>query len=78
MNEFRKYIEKDGALERRFQPVVVDPSDVDETVEILKGLRSHYEDHHKVVIPDETLETASRLSDRYITDRFPPPTRRST
>ncbi len=72
MNEFRKYIEKDGALERRFQPVVVDPSDVNETVEILKGLRSHYEDHHKVVIPDETLETASRLSDRYITDRFLP------
>ncbi len=72
MNEFRKYIEKDGALERRFQPVVVDPSDVDETVEILKGLRSHYEDHHKIVIPDESLVAACRLADRYITDRFLP------
>ena len=72
MNEFRKYIEKDGALERRFQPVIVDPSDVDETIEILKGLRSHYEDHHKIVIPDDALATASRLSDRYITDRFLP------
>jgi len=72
LNEYRKYIEKDGALERRFQPVIVDPPAVDETVEILKGLRSHYEDHHRVVIPDETLESASRLSDRYITDRFLP------
>jgi len=72
LNEYRKYIEKDGALERRFQPVVVDPPAVDETVEILKGLRGHYEDHHRVVIPDETLDAASRLSDRYITDRFLP------
>ncbi|TVR58758.1 MAG: ATP-dependent Clp protease ATP-binding subunit [Gemmatimonadales bacterium] len=72
LNEYRKYIEKDGALERRFQPVIVDPPAVDETVEILKGLRSHYEDHHKVTIPDETLDAASRLSDRYITDRFLP------
>ena len=72
LNEYRKYIEKDGALERRFQPVIVDPPIVDETVEILKGLRSHYEDHHRIVIPDETLEVAARLSDRYITDRFLP------
>jgi len=72
LNEYRKYIEKDGALERRFQPVIVDPPAVAETVEILKGLRGHYEDHHKVVIPDDTLESASRLSDRYITDRFLP------
>jgi ATP-dependent Clp protease ATP-binding subunit ClpC len=72
LNEYRKYIEKDGALERRFQPVIVDPPGVDETVEILKGLRGHYEDHHKVVIPDDTLDSASRLSDRYITDRFLP------
>ncbi len=72
LNEYRKYIEKDGALERRFQPVIVDPPAVDETVEILKGLRTHYEDHHKVTIPDETLDAASRLSDRYITDRFLP------
>ncbi len=72
LNEYRKYIEKDGALERRFQPVIVDPPIVDETVEILKGLRVHYEDHHRIVIPDETLEVAARLSDRYITDRFLP------
>ncbi|MEQ8329668.1 MAG: ATP-dependent Clp protease ATP-binding subunit [Longimicrobiales bacterium] len=72
LNEYRKYIEKDGALERRFQPVIVDPPVVDETVEILKGLRGHYEDHHRVVIPDEALEVAAKLSDRYITDRFLP------
>jgi ATP-dependent Clp protease ATP-binding subunit ClpC len=72
LNEYRKYIEKDGALERRFQPVIVDPPVVEETVDILKGLRTHYEDHHRVVIPDETLETAAKLSDRYITDRFLP------
>jgi ATP-dependent Clp protease ATP-binding subunit ClpC len=72
LNEYRKYIEKDGALERRFQPVIVDPPGVDETVNILRGLRSHYEDHHRVVIPDDALETAAKLSDRYITDRFLP------
>jgi ATP-dependent Clp protease ATP-binding subunit ClpC len=72
LNEYRKYIEKDGALERRFQPVIVDPPSVDETVEILKGLRTHYEDHHRVVFPDEALEHSARLSDRYITDRFLP------
>ncbi len=72
LNEYRKYIEKDGALERRFQPVIVDPPAVDETVDILKGLRTHYEDHHKVVIPDDALEAASKLSDRNITDRFLP------
>nr|NIP58388.1 ATP-dependent Clp protease ATP-binding subunit [Gemmatimonadota bacterium] len=72
LNEYRKYIEKDGALERRFQPVIVDPPDVHETVNILKGLRTHYEDHHRVVIPDDSLEQAARLSDRYITDRFLP------
>ncbi|HTE45397.1 MAG TPA: ATP-dependent Clp protease ATP-binding subunit [Gemmatimonadaceae bacterium] len=72
LNEYRKYIEKDGALERRFQTVVVDPPSVDETVEILKGLRKKYEDHHKVTIPDTTLVLASKLSERYITDRFLP------
>ena len=72
LNEYRKYIEKDGALERRFQPVIVEPPAVDETVEILKGLRGHYEDHHKIVIPDEAIEHAAKLSDRYITDRFLP------
>jgi ATP-dependent Clp protease ATP-binding subunit ClpC len=72
LNEYRKYIEKDGALERRFQPVIVDPPAVEETVEILKGLRGHYEDHHRIVIPDEALENAAKLADRYITDRFLP------
>ncbi len=72
LNEYRKYIEKDGALERRFQPVIVDPPAVEETVEILKGLRGHYEDHHRIVIPDETIENAAKLADRYITDRFLP------
>jgi ATP-dependent Clp protease ATP-binding subunit ClpC len=72
LNEYRKYIEKDGALERRFQTVIVDPPTLDETIEILKGLRQRYEDHHRVVIPDQTLESAARLSERYITDRFLP------
>src|SRR5919107_1359213 len=72
LNEYRKYIEKDGALERRFQTVIVDPPSVEETVEILKGLRKKYEDHHRVTIPDTTLFTAAKLSERYITDRFLP------
>ncbi len=72
LNEYRKYIEKDGALERRFQTVIVDPPTLDETVEILKGLRERYEDHHKVTIPDITLDWAAKLSERYITDRFLP------
>ena len=72
LNEYRKYIEKDGALERRFQPVIVDPPSVEETVDILHGLRTHYEEHHRVVIPDEALKQAAKLSDRYITDRFLP------
>jgi ATP-dependent Clp protease ATP-binding subunit ClpC len=72
LNEYRKYIEKDGALERRFQTVVVDPPSIDETVEILKGLRKKYEDHHKVTIPDSTLVLAAKQSERYITDRFLP------
>ncbi|MCL0106768.1 ATP-dependent Clp protease ATP-binding subunit [Peptococcaceae bacterium] len=72
INEYRKYIEKDAALERRFQPVLVNPPSVEETVEILKGLRDRYEAHHKVRITDEALEAAAKLSDRYITDRFLP------
>ena len=72
LNEYRKYIEKDGALERRFQTVVVEPPSVDETVEILRGVRKRYEDHHRVTIPDETLALAAKLSERYITDRFLP------
>jgi ATP-dependent Clp protease ATP-binding subunit ClpC len=72
LNEFRKHIEKDSALERRFQPVMVGEPTVDETIEILKGLRDRYEAHHKVQITDEALETAAKLGDRYITDRFLP------
>jgi len=72
LNEYRKYIEKDGALERRFQTVIVEPPSVDETVEILKGLRTKYEEHHKVTIPDTTLHAAAKMSERYITDRFLP------
>jgi ATP-dependent Clp protease ATP-binding subunit ClpC len=72
LNEYRKYIEKDGALERRFQAVVVDPPTVEETYEILKGLRKKYEDHHRVIIPDASLRAAGELSERYITDRFLP------
>jgi ATP-dependent Clp protease ATP-binding subunit ClpC len=72
LNEYRKYIEKDGALERRFQTVIVDPPTVDATIDILKGLRKRYEEHHRVVIPDETLDAAAKLSERYITDRFLP------
>lgn len=72
LNEYRKHIEKDGALERRFQTVIVDPPTVEEAVEILKGLRKHYEDHHKIALPDESLLAATRLSERYITDRFLP------
>jgi ATP-dependent Clp protease ATP-binding subunit ClpC len=72
LNEYRKYIEKDGALERRFQTVVVDPPSVEETVQILQGLRSKYEDHHRVTIPDTTLVHAAKMSERYITDRFLP------
>jgi ATP-dependent Clp protease ATP-binding subunit ClpC len=72
LNEYRKYIEKDGALERRFQTVIVEPPTMPETIEILKGLRKRYEDHHRIQIPDESLEAAARLSERYITDRFLP------
>ena len=72
LNEYRKYIEKDGALERRFQTVIVEAPTVEETVEILKGLRKYYEEHHNVTIPDESLEAAAKLANRYITDRFLP------
>jgi ATP-dependent Clp protease ATP-binding subunit ClpC len=72
MNEYRKYIEKDAALERRFQTIVVEPPNVDQTVEILKGLRPKYEEHHRAKFSDEALQAASRLSDRYITGRFLP------
>jgi len=72
LNEYRKHIEKDGALERRFQTVIVEAPSVEETLEILKGLRKHYEDHHNVAVPDTSLEAAAKLADRYITDRFLP------
>ncbi len=72
MNEYRKYIEKDAALERRFQTVAVEPPSVDQTVEILKGLRPKYEEHHHAKFTDESLLAASQLSDRYITGRFLP------
>ena len=72
LDEYRKYIEKDSALERRFQPVTVDEPTVSETIEILKGLRDKYEAHHKVEISDEALVAAAKLSYRYITDRFLP------
>ncbi len=72
LEEYRKYIEKDAALERRFQPVVIDEPTEEETVEILKGLRGRYEAHHQVQITDGAIEAAVRLSKRYITDRFLP------
>src|SRR4030081_1753498 len=72
MNEYRKYIEKDAALERRFQTVKVEAPTIDETILILKGLRPKYEAHHKAKLTDESLEIAVKLSDRYITGRFLP------
>ncbi len=72
LTEYRKYIEKDAALERRFQTVKVEAPSVDETIEILKGLRPKYEAHHKAKLTDEALEFAAKLSDRYLTNRFLP------
>jgi ATP-dependent Clp protease ATP-binding subunit ClpE len=72
LKEYRKHIEKDSALERRFQPVIVDEPSVEETIEILKGIRNYYEDYHMVKISDTVLESAARLSERYITERFLP------
>lgn len=72
LEEYRKYIEKDSALERRFQSVLVEEPSVDETIEILKGIKSYYEDYHKVKISDDIIRTAAVLSKRYITDRFLP------
>ncbi len=72
LDEYRKYIEKDAALERRFQTIMVEPPSVEETVEILKGLRDKYEAHHKVKFTDASLEAAAKLSDRYISGRFLP------
>jgi ATP-dependent Clp protease ATP-binding subunit ClpC len=72
LDEYRKYIERDAALERRFQPVMVDEPSVEETIEILYGLRDRYEQHHQLKISDLALEAAAKLSDRYISDRFLP------
>ncbi|HEY4624311.1 MAG TPA: ATP-dependent Clp protease ATP-binding subunit, partial [Solibacillus sp.] len=72
LDEYRKYIEKDAALERRFQPIQVDEPSVEETILIIKGLRDRYEAHHRVKITDEAVEAAAKLSDRYISDRFLP------
>jgi ATP-dependent Clp protease ATP-binding subunit ClpC len=72
LDEYRKYIEKDAALERRFQPVMVEEPSVDDTISILEGLRDRYESHHRVKISDDALVAAARLSSRYITERFLP------
>ena len=72
LNEYRKYIEKDSALDRRFQSVKVEPPSVEDTITILKGIRGKYEEHHKAAFTDKALESAAKLSDRYITGRFLP------
>ncbi|GAI13939.1 unnamed protein product, partial [marine sediment metagenome] len=72
LNEYRKYIEKDSALERRFAPVFVGEPSIEDTIEILKGLKSRYESHHGVVIDDSAIVAAAKLSDRYITERYLP------
>lgn len=72
LDEYRKHIEKDAALERRFQTIMVEPPSVDETIEILKGLRDRYEAHHRVKFTDEAVEAAAKLSDRYISGRYLP------
>ena len=72
LDEYRRFIEKDSALERRFQKVIVSEPSVDDSIQILKGIRDYYEKHHHVTYSDEVIETAVRMSDRYITDRFLP------
>ncbi|MDE5547699.1 MAG: ATP-dependent Clp protease ATP-binding subunit, partial [Clostridia bacterium] len=72
LEEYRKYIEQDSALERRFTPVLVEEPSVEDTVTILQGIKGKYEAHHNIIITDEAIEAAARLSDRYITDRFLP------
>lgn len=72
LDEYRKYVEKDSALERRFQPVIVDEPTEDESIEIIKGLKPKYEEHHKLIISDEAIVAAVKLSNKYITDRFLP------
>merc|ERR1712167_16892 len=72
LDEYRKHIERDAALERRFQPVMIGEPSIKDTIEILKGLRERYEQHHRLKITDEALDAAANLGDRYISDRFLP------
>ncbi len=72
LDEYRKHIEKDAALKRRFQPIYVQPPNIDETIRIIRGLKDRYEDHHSIQISDDAIVEAVRLSDRYVTDRFLP------
>lgn len=72
LEEYRKHIEKDAALERRFQPIIVDEPSVEDSIEILKGIKDYYEDYHKVIISDDVIEYAVKMSERYISDRFLP------
>src|SRR4051794_10322339 len=72
LDEYRKYVERDPALERRFQPVQVDEPSVEDTIQILRGIKSRYEDHHRLIITDEALKSAAELAARYVTDRFLP------
>ncbi len=72
LGEYKKYIERDAALERRFQPIIVDESTIDETIEILLGIKEKYEEHHKIIYTENALNTAANLSYRYITDRYLP------
>ena len=71
-DEYRKYIEKDSALERRFQPVIIEEPSIDETIEIIKGLKPKYEEHHSLIISDEAIVAATKLSSKYVNDRFLP------
>src|SRR5699024_8500098 len=72
LKEYRKYIEKDSALERRFQPVLVEEPDINETIEIIKGIKKYYEDFHKVLISNDVIEKTVKMSEKYIHDRFLP------
>lgn len=72
LDEYRKYVEKDSALERRFQPIIIEEPSIDETIEIIRGLKFKYEEHHKLIISDEAIVSATKLSAKYITDRFLP------
>jgi len=72
LGEYKKYVERDAALERRFQPIIVDESTINETIEILNGIKQRYEEHHKIIYTDSALDAAANLSSRYITDRYLP------